>query len=273
MPKSKKIRKIQQEEVSVKQDSGNKSYFMYILVGLLLVSGIYIWSLSSKVKKLEEKKDGTSSDTQVLDKQVSQPTEIVKGELKITNEDPSLGSKSAKVTVVLFDDFLCPFCAALSGENKAMTESMKSRFGNDWEPAMTNIRKDYVDSGKVKLVWKDAPYHGDQAVQVHAAGRCASEQGKFWEFHDLVFSLYGNAQGEYNKESLKKLGMDLKLNTDKYNICIESDKYMQTMRDAVTYAQSVGANGTPATFINGRLVSGAQPYAEFKKVIEEELKK
>jgi protein-disulfide isomerase len=273
MVKTKKAKIIKSVEIFVKPESGNKSYFMYILVGLLLILGVYIWSVSNKVKKPEVKKEGTNSGTQVQNQQVGQPTDIAKSELKITDEDPSLGAKSAKVTIVLFDDFLCPFCAALSGENKSMTESMKSRFGNDWEPAMTNIIKNYVNTGKVRLVWKDAPYHGDQAVQVHAAARCANEQGKFWDFHNLVFSQYGNTQGEYNKENLKKLGLELKLNTDKYNMCVENDKYMQAMRDAITYAQGVGANGTPASFINGKLVSGAQPYTEFKKVIDEELKK
>jgi protein-disulfide isomerase len=271
MPKSKKVKKSTISNITKETEKGNKSYIIYILIGFLLIAVYFLWNMSSKMKKLEEKVGET---TVVPKKQENiQPTTVVQAVLKVADNDPSLGSKSAKVTAIIFSDFLCPFCAALSGDSKSMVDSMKSRFGNDWEAPLPNIIKEYVDSGKVRIVWKDAPYHGDQAVQVHAAARCANEQGKFWDFHNLIFSKYGEQQGEYNKDNLKKLGVDLKLDANKYNSCIDSDRYIQTMRDSISYAQGVGANGTPATFINGKLVSGAQPYSQFKTIIDEELKK
>jgi protein-disulfide isomerase len=251
----------------------SNSYIIYILVGLLLISGYLIWNLSSKVNKMEVKSSQLKTTQVPEQKQVEQPTNVQPVELKISDNDPSLGSKKAKVTVVIFSDFICPFCAALSGESKSMVDSMKGRFGNSWEPAMPNIIKEYVNTNLVRLVWKDAPYHGDQAVQVHSAARCANDQGKFWEFHNLVFSKLGENQGEYNKESLKKLGIELKLNSEEFNKCIDNDKYVQNMRDAAGYAQSVGAGGTPTTFINGKVISGAQPFSQFKVIIDEEVMK
>lgn len=248
-------------------EAEKKNYTSYILVALLVGAAFVIGNLYTKVKTLEK---GATLGV----KEGSQKEEIgpaAKTEIKINDDDPSMGPKDAKVTLVVFSDFLCPYCGAYSGESKKMVEAMKQR-DSTWEPALSNIIKNYVDSGKVRVVWKDTPFHGSEAITVHAAGRCAADLGKFWEFHNYVFSLVGEDK-EINKTELKKIGQTLKLDANKFNPCVDSDKYNSKIQEALSYAQSIGVEGTPATFVNGKLISGAVSYLQFKTIIEEELKK
>lgn len=255
------------------QSSQNK--FVYILVGILVVAAFALGSLYQKVKLLE----GTTSAKPVAQApgQPNQPNQpqapAAKAELKVSDDDPALGPKNAKVTIVTFEDFQCPFCGAFAGLNPEMVKSMQSRDPN-WQPALTNIKKEYVESGKVRFVWKDYPFLGQESFYAAQAGRCAGDQGKFWEYHDYLFSHQsGENQGAFSKENLKKFAAELKLKTADFNNCLDSAKYEKKIQEAVTYGQSVGVNGTPATFVNGKLVSGAVPFSTFKPMIEEELKK
>lgn len=143
-----------------------------------------------------------------------------------------------------------------------------------WQPAETNIIKDYVNTGKAKFVWKDYPFLGQESKMAAQAGRCAKDQGKFWEMHNYLFSHQnGENQGTFSKENLKKFAVELGLNTNDFNNCMDSAKYEKAVNDALTYGQSVGVNGTPATFVNGKLISGAAPFSEFKTAIDAELNK
>jgi protein-disulfide isomerase len=239
-----------------------------------LVLGGIIGSLYQKVKIAE---NGIpvqkSADAKVENTQDTAGQEEQKAELVINDSDPFMGKKDAKVTLAIFSDFLCPFCAAISGESKNMTDSMKQR-DSTWEPAMPGIIRDYVNNGKVKLVWKDLPFHGDPAIEAHAASRCANDQGKFWEYHNQLFAVH-DKEGEdnFSVTNLKKYAESIKLNMNDFNSCVDSGKYKKLIQDALAYGQKVGVNGTPATYINGKLISGAASYSTFKDAIEEALKK
>ncbi len=163
------------------------------------------------------------------------------------DDDPSIGSENASVTIVEFSDFQCPFCA------RAV-------------PTVKQILKEY--DGKVKIVYRDFPlgFH-ENAQKAAEASECADEQGKFWEYHDLLFE----NQGNLDAVSLKKYAKDLKLNTSEFDACLDSGKYAAEVQKDASDGQSYGVSGTPAFFINGRLVSGAQPFENFKKIIDEEL--
>lgn len=257
-------------------ERGNKNKIMYVLVGLLVVAAFALGTLYQKVKILES--GGTTTKTAAQPSgQPSQPNQpqapAAAAELKITDDDPALGSKNAKVTIVSFEDFQCPFCGAFTGLNPEMVKSMQSR-DPSWQPALTGLKKDYIDSGKVRFIWKDYPFLGQESFLSAQAARCAQDQGKFWEYHDYLFSHQsGENQGAFSKENLKKFASELKLKTADFNDCMDKAKYEKKIQEAVTYGQSVGVNGTPATFVNGKLVSGAVPYSTFKPMIEEELKK
>ena len=165
------------------------------------------------------------------------------------DDDPVKGPATAKITIIEFSDFQCPFCA------RAV-------------PTMEQIFKTYGD--KVRLVYRDFPLSFHQYAQKSAeAAECADEQGKFWEYHD---SLFAN-QNALDIDSLKKYASDTKLDTAKFNECLDSGKYAEEVQKDFKDGQSAGVRGTPAFFINGRLVSGAQPFETFKKIIDEELAK
>lgn len=248
-----------------------KNYTTHILIILLVVGAFALGSLYTKVKYLEK---GVSTTPSATAPSAAGPSQAVapKADVKVNDNDPFMGPKDAKVTVVEFADFQCPFCGAFSGLNPDVVKSMQSRDAT-WQPAETNIIKDYVKTGKVKFVWKDYPFLGQESVWSGAAARCAQDQGKFWEFHDYLYSHQsGENQGSFSKDNLKKFAQAVGLNTGDFNKCVDSGKYDSKMQEAMTYGQSVGVNGTPATFVNGTLISGAAPYAQFKTAIDALLK-
>lgn len=248
-----------------------KSTLTYILIGLLVVAAFALGNLYTRVQMLE-KGGATTTAAQPAAQAGAVPTAGPKAEVTVNDTDPSLGPKNAKVTVVEFADFQCPFCGAFSGLDAAMVQNMKGR-DTTWEPPIPNIKKDYVDKGKVRLVWKDYPFLGQESIWSGAAARCAQDQNKFWEFHDYLFSHQsGENQGAFSKENLKKFAADMGLKTADFNTCVDSGKYEKDMQNALSAGQGVGVNGTPATFVNGQLVSGAASYPQFKDMIETALK-
>ena len=161
---------------------------------------------------------------------------------------PSKGGATAPVTIIEFSDFHCPFCKRVL-------------------PTLTQIEAQYGD--KVKLVFRDFPI--DQlhsgARKAHEAARCANEQGKFWVYHDLLFANPPKA----NPEQLKAYAQEVELDVAAFEQCISSGKYQTAVQKDIEEGSRAGVTGTPAFFINGRLVSGAQPPESFVRVIEEEL--
>lgn len=169
------------------------------------------------------------------------------------DDDPIKGNKAAPVTIVEFSDFECPFCG------KFYTETYKQ------------IIDTYVTTGKASLVFRDFPLssiHPD-AEKAAEAAECANEQGKFWEMHNKLFE----NQQALSVDNLKQYAKDLKLNTVKFNDCLDTGKYEAEVAKDTKEAASYGVTGTPAFFINGRLIAGAYPFSEFKKIIDEELAK
>lgn len=258
-----------------------KNSITYILIGLLVVASFAIGSLWTKVKTLEKGGVTTGTGNQTAQGPTSvSPTPLP---VVVNDDDPFLGPKDAKVTAVVFADYQCPYCGAFSGYNqeivKYMQDSAKKR-GTTWEPTEINLIKDYVKTGKVKLVFKDYPFldQSSDAKESHLAAEaawCAGEQGKYWEFHDYLFSHQkGENEGTFSKDNLKKIAITVGLKASDFNTCFDGGKYQKKVDDAQVYGQGVGVNGTPALFVNGKMVpGGAIPYDQVKKVIDAELNK
>ncbi len=176
----------------------------------------------------------------------------------VDSDDPVLGDKNAPVTIVEFSDFQCPFC---------------QRFYADTFPS---IKKNYVDTGKVKVVYKDYPlsFH-EQAQKAAEAAQCANEQDKFWEMHDLVFQRGSEWVGDSEKASVafKQFAQELKLNEKKFASCLDQGQQAAEVRKDFLTGVSAGIEGTPGFFVQGRTVSGAQPYGVFQSLIDEVLAK
>ncbi|MFH1873757.1 MAG: thioredoxin domain-containing protein [Pseudomonadota bacterium] len=162
---------------------------------------------------------------------------------------PGMGPKDAKITLVEFSDYQCPFC-------KRVRETI-------WQ-----LMDEYKD--QVRYYFLDFPlsFH-KQAQKAHEASRCAGDQDKYFEYNKKIF----NNQGNIAVTDLKNYAKELNLNLDKFNKCLDSGKYAQVVQDSVEEGIRVGVTGTPAFFINGIQLTGAQPITAFKDVIESELKK
>jgi protein-disulfide isomerase len=121
---------------------------------------------------------------------------------------------------------------------------------------------------KIRLVFRDfpLPFH-DNAHIASEAAQCAHEQGKFWDYHDKLFE----NQRALGADNLKTYATDIGLDGEAFNACFDSGRFKSRVDQDYQYGQTVGVTGTPAFFINGRFLSGAQPFEAFKAIIDEEL--
>jgi protein-disulfide isomerase len=218
-----------------------------ILLGVLLVASFITNAVViSRVLQFS----GTSG-TQVIPTQGDDPTVQPEptGPVQIDlGNSPREGNAKATVTIVEFSDFECPFC---------------QRYYND---AYKQMKAEYIDTGKVNFVFKQFPLTSihPRAQKAAEASLCANEQGKFWEYHDTLFA----NQQALDVASLKQYAADLKLDTTKFNSCLDTSKYAGTVSAETNQGVTAGVQGTPTTFINGKKIVGAQPYAVIKAEID-----
>jgi protein-disulfide isomerase len=121
---------------------------------------------------------------------------------------------------------------------------------------------------RIHFVYREYPLPNHQYAKVAAeAGQCANEQGKFWPYHDRLFA----NQQRLTVPDLKQHAVEVGIDATRFNACLDSHKYAGVVEADIKMGNDAGVNGTPAFFINGRLISGAQPFEVFKKIIDEEL--
>lgn len=185
--------------------------------------------------------------------------------------DPVKGDVNAPVTIIEFSDYLCPFCAAAAGfREQDVQASLKSR-DPGWTAPVPQIIKEYVDAGKVKLIFKGLPFHGEPAFKLAKAALCAKDQGKYWEMHDAIFANQVELASDPPKMTVSDLAVKIGLDTKKFEECFNSDKYDSQINADAEMASKAGVDGTPSYFINGQSLVGAQPFSAFKEIIEREL--
>lgn len=170
---------------------------------------------------------------------------------KVTvSHDPARvrGGADAPITIVEFSDFQCPFCQRAY----LVVKELLSKY-----------------EGKVKLAYRDFPLRQihPQAQSAAEASRCAGDQGKFWQYHDLLFE----KPNQLERMSLIVHAGDLGLDQKQFDDCLASGKFRTQIEEDLQDGNRLGVNGTPAFFINGVAVTGAQPASVFEKIVEEEL--
>ena len=176
------------------------------------------------------------------------------------DDDPFKGDSNAPITIVEFSDFQCPFC---------------SRF---YQQTLSELEENYIDTGKVKFVYRDFPLDSihPNARPTHIAAECADEQGKFWEYHDILFE----NQGQWNRlasedleNSLIQYAQNLSLDVTSFETCLGSEEIADEVNKDALDARSYGISGTPSFFVGTekdgftKLV-GAQPYSSFQSEID-----
>jgi protein-disulfide isomerase len=161
---------------------------------------------------------------------------------------PSRGPADAPIQIVEFSDFQCPFCSRATGTLKKLEDTYP---------------------GKIRVVYRDFPLVSihPQAAKAAEAAACANDQGKFWAMHDVLFG----HQDKLQEADLKKSAADLGLEATAFNECLDSGKHAADWQKNAAEGEKYGVQSTPAFFINGRMVVGAQPYESFAKVVDEEL--
>jgi protein-disulfide isomerase len=134
------------------------------------------------------------------------------------------------------------------------------------------IIKQYVDTGKAQFVYKHSAFLGPESLWAAQAAECAADQGKFWEYHDVLFrSQQGENQGAFNKDKLLAMAQGLGLDMTQFEPCLKEDRTLSRVQADTQEGQGFGVRGTPAFFINGRPLSGALPFDSFKAVIDQAL--
>ncbi len=260
------------------------SKYNTLLIILLVAAAFFIGKFYTEVQYLKggaKLGESTTPSVQATPGQAQAPAAPAAGakvNVKVDAGDPVLGKADAKVTVVEFADYQCPFCGALSGLNKNMVSQMQSQ-DKTWEPFGTNFIKDYVNTGRAKFVYKDFAFldNGSDTGESHLAAQaahCSGDQNKYWQMHDWLYSNQaGENQGAFTADKLKGFAQTLGLNTAAFNQCLDSGKYAKTVTDNTNYGRTIGVSSTPIVFIDGQMISGAQSYQAFKALIDQELAK
>lgn len=168
----------------------------------------------------------------------------------LIDDDPSFGPENAAVTIVEFSDFYCTFC---------------TRFANETLP---QLQARYGDS--IRFVYRDLPIIGGQAsIDAAVAGNCAHDQDKFWEFHNIIFANNAARSRDMYISFAEELGMD----PDAFTTCLDDQAQVDEVMLDFVDGQTLGIQGTPKFYINGKVISGAQPFETFTLVIDSELEK
>ena len=174
-----------------------------------------------------------------------------------SDDDYIRGQADAKLTLIEFSDFQCPFC---------------ERFYRETLPL---IDKDYIQTGKVRMVYRDFPLASvhENAQKAAEAAQCAGEQGKYWEMHDQIFANHT----AMSVDDLKKHARGLGIAVDRFDRCLESGAYAEEVKKDMADGQALGVQGTPTFFlgltgkdntIQGIRIAGARPYAVFKQIFD-----
>jgi protein-disulfide isomerase len=224
-----------------------------IMPVLIIVAFVWLGILTVRVFNLES----SGTQNQPAPTVGAQASTAPSGPVNVSvGHFPVLGNANAKVTIIEFADFRCPFC---------------EQFFTNTE---SQIIKDYVDTGKAKFAFRQYAFLGPASIVAADAAECANDQGKFWAFHDY---LYKNQPPEtdtsmYTTDTLTQDAVSLGMDGTKFSSCLsgktDDSKQAQDLADG----QKAGVTGTPTFFVNGVQLVGAQPYSAFQTAIDQALK-
>jgi len=173
----------------------------------------------------------------------------------IENGSPLIGNSNAPITVLEWGDYQCTFCY---------------RFH---ESSLNIILTEYVDTGKVKLVFKDFPLNGPDSILAAEASYCAGDQGRYWAYHDeLYMNWAGERTGWINYDSLNKFAKSIELDLEQFSACLNEHKYRQKVLDLEKFGREIGIDATPSFLIfnDEKIVKirGNQPIDAFRQAID-----
>jgi len=247
---------IKNEKIVFKVPS-KMAFTMGILVGITIASlTAFIMTFSLLKADLTDDASSTANskvagaevdvNTNTAPTPTAAPTPIV-ADIEITSDDHIRGDVNAPVTLVEYSDFECPYSSRI-------------------QPTLKQALEEF--DGQIRLIYRHFPlsFHAN-SQKAGEASECAGDQDKFWEMHDMLFE----NQSALDVASLKSYAADLGLNTSTFNNCLDSGTYAEKVSSGLIEGSEYGVQGTPATFVNGTLVSGARSYESFKAAVESAL--
>lgn len=174
----------------------------------------------------------------------------------IQNGSPIMGNPSASITILEWGDYQCTFCYKFH------------------QSTLNTIKDDFIETGKVKLVFKDFPLNGPDSVLASEAAYCAQDQGKYWQYHDELYKNWaGEKTGWITHDSLNKFARTINLELDKFNECLDDHKYLERVNQMYEFGKEIGIDATPSflVFNNEKIIkiTGNQPLEVFLKSIDE----
>jgi len=190
------------------------------------------------------------------DNNIDQEPAIFTKDKLLKNSPPIIGDKTAKITILEFGDYQCTFCHKFHQQT----------FGD--------IKKSYIDTGKVNFTYKDLPVNGMASVLAAEASFCAEDQNKYWEYHNMLFDNWaGERTGWVTENSLLDFAKKANLDIEQFAECVQNHKYNQKVIENEKFAKSVGINATPSFLIfnDDKLVRiiGAQQFEKFEDAINQ----
>ena len=220
----------------------NKKVILLAIFAVMIVSvALYASSYYSQLMEMQEKRMNMSGQN---------------APINLTSGSPVLGSASAPITIVEFGDYQCEACYHWYHNTRA------------------DIIDNYIETGKVNLVFMDLPFLGRDSITAAQATYCADDQGKYWEYHETLYNFQEAIDnGWASKDRLVSFAFNLDMNMDKFNDCMDSSKYAKRVKANYDESQRFGAEATPTFLIispdgNMKKITSAQPYSVFSQVIE-----
>ncbi len=241
-----------------------------LVIGLIVAVGVaafFAGAYASNLNSNQITEEDLNSAIAKLELKMLQnqlPTEQPKPLVKISaDNDPIIGDPNAPITIIEFSDFQCPFCARFHVQT------------------LPSIMDEYIEQGKVKLVFRDFPIQSihPNALPAAVAAECANDQGKFKDMHDILF----DNQNQWNKQettdvltTFSQYAKEIQLEQETFDSCLTSGKHIDEIRKDLQDGRDYGVSGTPGFFVGNDEVGfielkGAQPFESFKKVIDAQL--
>lgn len=215
----------------------NNFVFLMIPIVFGVLSGYYLFTMNTEMKSED------SSDF------------LFTSQKLIQGGSPVYGNPNAPITILEWGDYQCTFCF---------------RFH---QSSLKFIQKDYIDTGLVRLVFKDFPLNGPDSILAAEASYCAEDQGKYWEFHDELYNNWaGERTGWVNRKSLNTFAQETSLDLEKFNSCLDENKYRPRVLSHEEFGREIGIDATPSFLIfnDEKIIKirGNQPLEVFKRSID-----
>lgn len=229
-------------------DKKSNSFLFGLTTGIAITAllGFLATTIATSLKT-DNTQAGSNNDVADSNNNVipdNNPPEPLKVDFEIQKDDHVRGDKNAPLTIVEYSDFQCPYC---------------SKFHD----TLSRVMKEY--DGKIKWVYRHFPldFH-DYAETAAQASECAADQNKFWEYADEIYENQASFSEDYFPKAAKSVGLDI----NKFNICLDSEKYKEKVQADLDEGSSYGVSGTPGSFLNGEELGGAVPYESLKAEID-----